>query len=185
MWKRNMNSLRKKYQEEILPKLQEKLGIKNSMACPRLSKIIVNMGVKDAVSDKKSIDKASEIMTQITGQKPKITSAKQSISSFKLREGDKIGVVATLRGRRMYDFFDKLTSVVLPRIKDFHGVNRTSFDGKGNYTLGFSEHTVFPEIDPGKVEKIQGLEITIVTTAKDNKEGMALLEGFGMPFKKG
>lgn len=170
--------------KQIVSEVQKELGIKNPMSTPRLSKIIVNVGVKDALTDKKGIEKVAGIIGQITGQKPKITAAKKSIASFKLREGDKIGLVVTLRGKRMYNFFTKLVSIVLPRIRDFRGVKSTSFDGKGNYTLGLTEYTVFPEIDPGKVEKVQGLEISIVTTAKDNKEGLALLRIMGMPFQK-
>lgn len=179
-----MSNLQNDYQKNINQKLQEKLGTKNVMAVPKLSKIVVNMGVKDAILDKKNMEKAKVLITQITGQKPKTTRAKKSIASFKLREGEEIGLVVTLRGRRMYDFFKKLVSIVLPRLRDFHGVKRGQFDGHGNYTLGISEHTVFPEIDLGKVEKVFGLEIVIVTTAKDDKEGAALLEMLGMPFQK-
>lgn len=156
----------------------------NPNSLPKLTKIVVNMGVKDAVSDKKNLEIASSILGQITGQKPKVVKAKKSIAAFKLREGEKIALMATLRGKRMYDFFNKLTSIVLPRLRDFRGVGKESFDGHGNYTLGFSEHTVFPEIDPGKVEKVQGLEVCIVTTAKDNEQGFNLLKSLGMPFRK-
>jgi large subunit ribosomal protein L5 len=183
MQSRNMN-LQQKYVKEIANDLKKELGVKNSMAVPMLSKIVINMGIKDALLDKKNIEKATEILTQIAGQKPKIMKAKKSISSFKLREGDKIGLSVTLRGKRMYDFFEKLTSVVLPRLRDFHGVRTTSFDKKGNYTLGFTESAVFPEIDPARVDRIQGLELTVVTTAKDDKEGLALLKALGMPFIK-
>lgn len=176
--------MKQKYSEEMIQKLKEKLGIKNPMQIPFLSKIVVNIGVKDAVSDKKNVERAVGALTQITGQKPKITTARMSIATFKLREGDAIGVMVTMRGKRMHDFFDKLVSVVLPRLRDFHGVKRNSFDGRGNYTLGFSEFSVFPEIDPGKVEKVQGLEICIVTSARNNEEGLALLEILGMPFQK-
>lgn len=179
-----MTNLQKKYKEEILPKLQENLGIKNPMAIPELSKIAVNMGIKDALSDKKNIERAEEVLSQITGQKPSPRKAKKSIATFKLREGDKIGMMVTLRGKRMYDFFEKLVNVVLPRLKDFHGVKKTSFDGHGNYTLGFSEFSVFPEIDLGKIDKIQGLEVSIVTSAHSDKETYALLEALGMPFSK-
>lgn len=179
-----MDNLQIRFKKQISENLKKELNIKNSMAVPTLSKIVVNMGVKDALSDKKNLDKASEIMAQITGQKPKWTSAKKSISSFKLREGDKIGLVVTLRGKKMYDFFERLVSVVMPRFRDFHGVKTTSFDGRGNYTLGFTESTVFPEIDPGKIDKIQGLEVSIATSAKDNKNGLALLKALGMPFTK-
>lgn len=179
-----MDNLQTRFKKQILENLKKELNVKNSMAVPSLSKIVVNMGVKDALSDKKNLDKATEIMAQITGQKPKWTSAKKSISSFKLREGDKIGLVVTLRGKKMYDFFERLVSVVMPRFRDFHGVKTTSFDGKGNYTLGFTESTVFPEIDPGKIDKIQGLEVSIATSAKDNESGLALLKALGMPFTK-
>lgn len=171
-------------QKEIQKKLQEKLGIKNQMAIPQLKKIVVNMGVKGAVQDKKTVEVAVQVLEQITGQKPKVTKAKKSIATFKLREGDKIGVMVTLRGKRMHDFFKKIVTIVLPRLRDFHGVKTTSFDGKGNYTLGFSENTVFAEIDAGKVDKVQGLEICIATTARNNEEGMALLTVMGMPFVK-
>lgn len=170
--------------DEKQKQLKEKLGIKNSYAIPRLSKIVVNMGVKDALSDKKNIEKAAAILAKISGQKPKITKAKKAISTFKLREGDEIGLVVTLRGKRMYDFYEKLANIVLPRLRDFRGVPRTSFDGHGNYTLGFAESTVFPEIDPATVDRAQGLEIVIVTTAKNNEKGFALLETLGMPFEK-
>jgi len=179
-----MDSLQKRYKEEISKKLQESLGIKNPMALPKLSKIVLNIGVKDAVADKKNLEKMVTALAQITGQKPKITKAKKAIATFKLREGDAIGVVVTLRGKRMYSFFDKLVRIVLPRIKDFRGVRRTSFDGRGNYTLGFYEYSVFPEIDPASVERLQGMEVVIVTTAKDDKDGLALLEALGMPFTK-
>ncbi len=164
--------------------LQKKLGIKNVMAVPKLSKIVVNIGVKDALSDKKSIEYVGLILEQITGQKPKVTSAKKSIATFKLREGDKIGVMVTLRGNRMQDFFRKLVTIVLPRLRDFHGVDPKQFDGRGNCTIGFSEYIVFPEIDPGKIDKMQGVEISIVTSSKDDNEGFALLSAAGMPFKK-
>ena len=164
--------------------LKKELGIKNQMALPHLSKIVVNMGVKDALIDKKNLEKGSSIMGQITGQKPKITRAKKAIAGFKLREGDAIGLVVTLRGKRMYNFFKKLVTIVCPRFKDFHGVSRESFDGHGNYTLGLTETTVFPEIEPSGIDKIQGLEIVIVTTAKEDKKGLALLSALGMPFQK-
>ena len=177
-------NLRDKYQKEIIKVLMEKLGTKNPMAVPKLSKIVLNMGVKDVLADKKNLERESVTLAQIAGQKARIIKSKKSIATFKLREGDEIALMATLRGKRMYDFFEKLVAIVLPRIRDFHGVRRESFDGKGNYSLGFSESTVFPEIDPAKIDKIQGLEISIVTTAKNNEEGTALLEALGMPFKK-
>ena len=179
-----MDNLQSRFKKQIAKDLQKELGLKNAMAVPAISKIVVNMGVKDAILDKKNLEKASAILSLVTGQKPKYTSAKKSISSFKLREGDKIGLVVTLRGKKMYDFFERLISVVLPRFRDFHGVKKVSFDGSGNYTLGFIESTVFPEIDPGKIDKIQGFEVSIVSTAKDDKSGFALLKAMGMPFVK-
>lgn len=179
-----MTDLQKKYKEELVPQLQKELNMKNPMSVPRISKIVVNMGVKDAVADKKNIEKMAVILGQITGQKAKITKAKKAIASFKLRIGDPIGLVVTLRGARMYDFYDKLTKIVLPRIKDFRGVKRTSFDKTGNYTLGLYEYSVFPEIDPGSVEKLQGMEIVIVTNATNNQDAMSLLTALGMPFTK-
>ncbi len=178
------NILQEKFKKEIAKSLQQELGIKNSHAVPALSKIVLNMGVKDALSDKKNIEKAAETLSQIAGQKPRVMKAKTSISSFKLREGDEIGLMVTLRGKRMYDFYQKLITIVFPRFRDFHGVKKESFDGKGNYTLGFSESTVFPEIDASKIDKIQGLEVSIVTTAKNNDQGYALLKALGMPFRK-
>jgi large subunit ribosomal protein L5 len=180
----SMDNLQTRFKKQIAGVLQKELNIENVMAVPSLSKIVVNMGVKDAIADKKNMEKAAVILSQVTGQKPKWARAKKSISSFKLREGDKIGLVVTLRGKKMYDFYERLISVVMPRFRDFHGVNKTSFDGNGNYTLGFTESTVFPEIDPGKIDKIQGFEVTIVTTAKDDKSGYALLKALGMPFVK-
>lgn len=179
-----MTELQKKYNEEVVPQLKKKLNIKNTMSVPRVTKIVVNMGVKDAVSDKKNVEKMAVILSQITGQKVKVTRAKKAIASFKLRIGDPIGLVATLRGERMYDFFDKVVKIVLPRIKDFRGVKRTSFDKSGNYTLGLFEYSVFPEIDPGSVEKLQGMEVVIVTSAKDTAHALSLLEEMGMPFTK-
>jgi large subunit ribosomal protein L5 len=179
-----MNSLQQAYKKEIAKKLQDELGIKNVHATPALSKIVLNMGVKDAVADKKNMERAAEVMSAISGQKPKVTKAKKSISSFKLREGEEIGLVVTLRGKRMFDFYQKLVTIVFPRLRDFHGVKTNSFDGRGNYTFGFAESTVFPEIDPSKMERSQGLAISISTTAKNDKEGMALLKALGMPFVK-
>lgn len=179
-----MSTLQTKFNSEMLLKLKEELGIKNVMAVPKLSKIVLNLGVKDALSDKKNVEKAALILAQLSGQKPKVTKAKKAISSFKLREGDEIGLAVTLRGKRMYSFFEKLTNVVLPRLRDFHGVSQKSFDGGGNYALGFSEYAVFPEIDQSKVDRIQGLEVIIVTTAKSNDQGRALLKILGMPFTK-
>lgn len=179
-----MNTLQEKFIKEIAKKLQEELGIKNPNALPMLSKIVINMGVKDALSDKKNIEKEAEVLAQIAGQKPKVMKAKKSIAAFKLREGDQIALMVTLRGKRMYDFYQKLTTIVFPRFRDFHGVKKESFDGHGNYTLGFVESAVFPEIDPSKIDRIQGLEISIVTTAKNDEHGYLLLKALGMPFAK-
>lgn len=176
--------LQKKYTEEIVPKLQKDLSIKNPMALPRLTKIVVNMGVKDAASDKKIIEKMKVAMGTVTGQKAKPTSAKKAIAGFKIRQGDVIGLVVTLRGKRMYAFYDRLIKIVLPRLRDFRGVPRTSFDGRGNYTLGFHEYSTFPEIDPASVDRLQGMEMVFVTTAQSNEHGFALLESMGMPFAK-
>lgn len=180
-----MNALHEHYKKTIAPKLQQDLNIENTMAVPALKKIVVNMGIKDAVGNKKTVEQMATVLGQITGQKPKIARAKKSIASFKLREGDAIGVVVTLRGARMYEFLEKIIYVVLPRMKDFRGVNKTSFDGQGNYSLGFTEYSVFPEIDIATVERIQGLQVNMVTSAKTNEQAYALLEAFGMPFEKG
>ncbi|MBI2028177.1 MAG: 50S ribosomal protein L5 [Candidatus Levybacteria bacterium] len=179
-----MDNLRDKFRKQIIKDLQKALGLKNLQAVPHLTKIVLNMGVKDALLDKKNLEKGSMVLTQITGQKPKWTSAKKSISTFKLREGDRIGMMVTLRGKRMYDFFERLISVVLPRLRDFHGLDKKSFDGHGNYSMGFSESTVFPEIDPGKIDRIQGFEVSIATNAKTDKESFELLKALGMPFQK-
>jgi large subunit ribosomal protein L5 len=179
-----MNALHEHYKKTIAPKVQTELKLKNSMAVPSLTKIVINMGVKDAVADKKNIERMSAALGQITGQKPKITRAKKSIATFKLREGDAIGLVVTLRGKRMYEFFEKLIYVVLPRMKDFRGVNDKSFDGQGNYSLGFTEYAVFPEIDISTVERIQGVQVNIVTSASDNQSAYVLLKALGVPFVK-
>lgn len=179
-----MANLQQTYKKELVSKIQKDLGVKNPMKVPHITKIVVNMGVKDAVADKKNIEKMALILSQITGQKAKVTRAKKAIASFKLRIGDPIGLVVTLRGARMYDFFDRVVKLVLPRIKDFRGVKRTSFDKSGNYTLGLYEYSVFPEIDPGSVEKLQGMEIVIVTSAKTTEDATVLLEAMGMPFTK-
>lgn len=179
-----MGDFKKTYEENVVKKLQEQLHIKNVMAVPALKKIVVNIGVKNAIADKKNMEVASQVLTQITGQKPKITAAKKSIAAFKLREGEKIGLIVTLRGKRMYEFFEKIVTIVLPRIKDFHGVNKNSFDTHGNYTLGLTEYSVFPEVDLGKVERVQGLEVTVVTSGKNKEGAFALLKHLGMPFEK-
>lgn len=169
---------------DLNKKLKEKLKLNNDLALPRLNKIVVNIGVKDAVADKKNIERMEKALVIITGQKPKITKAKKAIATFKLRQGDPIGLVVTLRGKRMESFFEKVVKIVLPRIKDFRGVSRKSFDGKGNYTLGLHEYSVFPEIDPASVERLQGMEVSFVTSATDNNQGLILLEAMGMPFTK-
>ena len=180
----NFSDYQRKYKEEILPEVAKKLGIKNPWTTPRLVKIVINVGLKEALTDKKVLENYSAEIAQIAGQKAVITKAKKSISSFKLREGDPIGLMVTLRGKRMLEFFQKLVSIVLPRVRDFRGVSRKSFDQKGNYTLGIREHIVFPEIDVSKIDKVRGLEISIITSAKNQKEAAELLEVLGMPFAK-
>ena len=179
-----MTNLKHKFGKEIIQKLQERLGIKNPMAVPRVVKIMVNTSMKDFLSDKKNIEKSREELGLITGQKPKLSKARVSVATFKLREGDEIGLTVTIRGDRMYDFLEKLIRIVFPRVRDFSGVSANSFDGHGNLSIGFTESTVFPEIDPGKVDKIRSLQVTIVTDARDNERARVLLEEMGMPFKK-
>ena len=172
------------YNEEVVPKLMKELEIKNIMDCPKLEKIIVNMGVGEATQNSKLIDAAMADLTLITGQKPLLRKAKKSEAGFKLREGMPIGAKVTLRKERMYDFLDRLVNVVLPRVRDFEGVPSNSFDGRGNYSVGLRDQLVFPEIDFDKVEKLLGMSITMVSSAKTDEEGRALLKAFGMPFKK-
>lgn len=179
-----MTDLQKTFKEEVTKKLMEELGVKNPMAVPKLVKIVVNTSTRDFLADKKNLEKAAEDLATITGQKAKITKAKVSIASFKLREGEKLGLVVTLRGKRMYDFYEKLVKIVFPRVRDFAGIPEKWFDGQGNLSIGFAENTVFPEIDPGKVDKIRSLQVTVVTNARDNKKAKALLTAMGMPFKK-
>ena len=179
-----MNRLNQKYNEEIVKKLMDKYNYKSVMQAPKLVKIVVNMGVGDAIGNPKALEEAVEELTAITGQKPVITKAKKSIANFKLREGMQIGCKVTLRGERMYDFFDKLVTISLPRVRDFRGVSRTAFDGRGNYTLGVREQLIFPEINYDKVAIVRGMDIVIVTTAKTNEEAYSLLEELGMPFTK-
>ncbi|TDT70667.1 LSU ribosomal protein L5P [Hypnocyclicus thermotrophus] len=179
-----MARLLKKYNEEIVPALQKELGLKNIMQVPKLEKIVVNMGVGEATQNSKLIDAAASDMALITGQKPSIKKAKKSEAGFKLREGQAIGVAVTLRKEKMYEFLDRLINVVLPRVRDFEGVSSKAFDGRGNYSLGLTDQLVFPEIDYDKVEKLLGMSITIVSSAKTDEEGKALLTAFGMPFKK-
>lgn len=179
-----MTDTQRQEYKQVLQKVGKQLGVTNPMAVPTLKKITVNIGVKNAVADKKNMEVAQQVLETITGQKPRVNRAKKSISSFKLREGDKIGLTVTLRGSRMHEFFYKLVNVVLPRIKDFRGVSNTAFDKQGNYTLGLSEYSVFPEVDTGKIERVLGMEMTIVTTAQNKEQGMVLLKELGMPFKK-
>ena len=179
-----MNRLKEKFVKETTPALMSKFNYKSVMEVPKLEKIVVNMGVGDAVANAKALDVAVEELAQITGQKPVITRAKKSIAGFRLREGMPIGAKVTLRGERMYQFIDKLVSVSLPRVRDFRGVSKKSFDGRGNYTLGVKEQLIFPEIDYDKVNKVRGMDIVIVTTAKTDEEARELLTQFGMPFQK-
>ncbi len=175
--------LKERYDTEIRPALAKELGITNPMALPRLTKIVVNMGVGAAVADKKNLEYAVDAMTDITGQKPVITLSKHSIAGFRLREGMPIGCKVTLRRQRMYEFLDRVISIVLPRVRDFRGISRTAFDGHGNYSLGLSESLVFPELNPDKYTKPQGMNITICTTAATNEHAFLMLEMMGMPFR--
>jgi large subunit ribosomal protein L5 len=175
--------LRERYQREIVPALMQDFGYTNRFAVPKLSKVVLNMGLGEAVQNSKIIDSALEEMTAIAGQKPVVTKAKKAISNFKLREGLPIGVMVTLRGERMYEFIDRLVSVALPRVRDFRGVPDRSFDGRGNYSLGIREQVIFPEINLDKVDKIKGLTVVICTTARTDAEGKALLRHLGMPFR--
>ncbi|GAE26048.1 LSU ribosomal protein L5p [Halalkalibacter wakoensis JCM 9140] len=179
-----MSRLKEKYTSEIVPSLVEKFNYSSVMGVPKLEKIVVNMGVGDAVSNAKALDKAVEELQDITGQKPLVTKAKKSIAGFKLREGMPIGAKVTLRGERMYEFLDKLISVSLPRVRDFRGVSKKAFDGRGNYTLGVKEQLIFPEIDYDKVDKVRGMDVVIVTTANTDEEARELLTQMGMPFQK-
>jgi large subunit ribosomal protein L5 len=176
--------LKEKYQTEVRKKLQEQFGIKNPMAVPKVEKVVLNMGMGEAISNAKVLDSAVDELGQITGQKPIITKAKKSIASFKLREGQSIGAMVTLRGEKMYEFLDRLISTALPRVRDFRGVPSKSFDGRGNYTLGIRDHLIFPEIDITKVDKAKGMNITIVTNAKDDDQARFLLRELGLPFTK-
>ena len=178
-----MARLKEKYTQEIKQNLQKKLGLQNIMEVPKITKITLNMGVGEAVHDKKTIQKAVADLEKISGQKALITRAKQSVASFKIREDMPIGAKVTLRRNRMYEFLDRLINVALPRVRDFRGLNRKSFDGNGNYSLGVKEQIIFPEIDYDKVDKIRGLDISITTTAKNDKEGLELLKEFNFPIK--
>lgn len=178
------NRLKEKYTNEVVPALTEKFNYSSVMAVPKVEKIVLNMGVGDAVNNAKNLEKAAAELALISGQKPLITKAKKSIAGFRLREGVAIGAKVTLRGERMYEFLDKLVTVSLPRVRDFHGVPTKSFDGRGNYTLGVKEQLIFPEINFDDVDKVRGLDIVIVTTANTDEEGRELLKGLGMPFVK-
>jgi large subunit ribosomal protein L5 len=181
---RDTARLRDRYYKEVQPAVMKELGIENPMAAPKLEKIIVNMGVGEATQNAKLIDPAANEIGQITGQKPVVTKARKSIAAFKVREGMPIGVMVTLRGDRMYEFFDRLVNVALPRVRDFRGVPTKSFDGRGNYTLGVRDQLIFPEIDYAKVEKLKGMNITIVTSAGSDDQARALLKHMGMPFRQ-
>lgn len=179
-----MSRFQQIYRERVVGELTEKFGYQSTMQVPRITKITLNMGVGEAIADKKLVEAALGDMTKIAGQKPVITKAKKAIAGFKIREGQAIGTMVTLRGVRMYEFLDRLISVALPRVRDFRGVPTKSFDGRGNYTLGIRDHLIFPEIDPVKVDKAKGMNITIVTSAKTDEQARTLLRELGMPFGK-
>jgi len=176
--------LKERYQKEIAPAIAKEFAIKNPMAIPRLDKVVINMGMGEAIANAKILDTAADELRAITGQKPVITKAKKSIASFKLRQGMPIGTMVTLRGDRMYEFLDRLVSVALPRVRDFRGVSPKAFDGRGNYTIGVREQLIFPEIDFNKVDKLRGMNISIVTTAQTDELARALLKALGMPFRQ-
>jgi large subunit ribosomal protein L5 len=175
--------LRARFQQEIAPALMKELALKNSMAVPRLEKVVINMGMGDATQNAKILDPAVAELAQISGQRPVVTKAKKSIAAFKVREGMPIGVMVTLRGDRMYEFLDRFITIVLPRVRDFKGVSTKSFDGRGNYTIGLHDQLIFPEIDYAKAEKLKGMNVTVVTTAKSDDHARALLRGLGLPFR--
>jgi large subunit ribosomal protein L5 len=179
-----MARLQQLYREKIVTELQKSLGLDNPMQVPKITRITVNMGVGEAVADKKAMDGAVGDLTALTGQKPLVTKSRKSIASFKLREGVPVGAKVTLRGARMYEFLDRLINVAMPRIRDFRGVSARSFDGRGNYSFGVKEQIIFPEIAYDKIDAIRGMDITITTTARDDREGRALLESFNFPFRK-
>jgi large subunit ribosomal protein L5 len=179
-----MAQLKEKYRKEIVPMMMERMGYTNIMQVPRLEKIVLNIGLGEAITNAKALEASESDLAAITGQHPVITRAKRSISAFRLRAGMPIGVKVTLRGQRMWDFFEKLVTITLPRVREFNGVPRDAFDGRGNYTLGLKEQIVFPEIEFDKIDKLRGLEVVIVTTAKTDEEGRNLLELLGMPFAK-
>ena len=179
-----MNRLQEKYTTVVVPALMKEFEYSSVMQAPKVEKIVINMGIGDAIANSKALEEAVAELTQLAGQKPVITKAKKSIANFKLREGMDIGCKVTLRGAKMYEFLDKLMNVALPRVRDFRGVNANAFDGRGNYTLGVKEQLIFPEINFDKVNRVRGMDIVIVTSAKTNAEGRALLKGLGMPFEK-
>jgi large subunit ribosomal protein L5 len=179
-----MNRLKERFQTELVPALKESLSLTNVMQVPQIQKVVINIGMGEALDNPKSLDAAVSDIVQITGQKPVVTKARTSIANFKLREGRAIGVKVTLRGERMWAFLDRLLNIVLPRVRDFRGVPRDAFDGRGNYTLGLREQLIFPEIEYDKIDKIRGMEITIVTTATNDEQAARLLEMLGMPFRK-
>ena len=178
-----MARLKEKYKNEIAPALQQKFGYKNVMQIPRMDKIVVNMGVGDAVQNAKAMDFAVADLARLSGQKPIVTKAKKSIAAFKLRTGMSVGCKVTLRGQRMYEFMDRLLNIALPRVRDFRGVSENAFDGRGNYTLGIKEQLIFPEIEYDKIDKLRGMDVVFVTTAKTDEEARELLRGFGMPYR--
>jgi large subunit ribosomal protein L5 len=180
-----MNRLKERYQKEVVPALMKQLDINNVMQVPRLQKVVINIGMGEALDNPKSIDAAVTDITAITGQKPVVTKATKSIANFKLREGRLIGVKVTLRGEKMWSFVDRLVNIVLPRVRDFRGISPDAFDGRGNYTLGLKEQLIFPEIEYDKIDKIRGMEITFVTTASSDDQSSVLLGMLGMPFRKG
>ena len=179
-----MSSLKEKYANEVIPAMMKEFGYTNRLAVPRLEKIVVNMGVGDAIQNPKLLDAAVSDLSQITGQRPVVTKAKKSIAAFKLRTGMSIGCKVTLRGERMYDFFSRLVNLALPRVRDFRGISPRGFDGRGNYSLGLKEQLVFPEIDYDKVEQVRGMDIVIVTSAESDEEGLRFLKLMGMPFRE-
>jgi large subunit ribosomal protein L5 len=179
-----MARLKETYRDKIVPQLKKNLGLENTMQVPRILKITVNMGVGEAVADKKVMDAATGDMAKITGQKPAVTKAKKSVATFKVRDGQAIGCKVTLRGARMYEFLDRLVNIAIPRIRDFRGISTRSFDGRGNYSLGVKEQIIFPEIQYDQIDQIRGMDITISTSARDDKHGRALLEAFNFPFRK-
>lgn len=178
------SNLKQQYQKNIAPKLAQEFGLKNHLAAPRIEKLVINLGLGEGSQDKKILEEPSQVLALITGQKPRIAKARQSIAGFKLRAGDPIGLVVTLRGERMYNFLEKLIKIALPRLRDFKGISKNSFDHQGNYNLGIAEYSVFPEVDSSKINRVRGIQITLVTNTRDVKMAERLLELFGMPFEK-